>query len=95
MAIGLRLKFEGGTQDQYDALHGHMGIDDDPPEGLIFHAAGPIDGGWGIIDFWQSREHFDAFLGARLGPATQELGERAFQGQPDVKEFPVHHLTKP
>ena len=44
MAIGLRLKFEGGTQDQYDAMHGQMGIDGDPPEGLIFHSAGPIDG---------------------------------------------------
>ncbi|HEV7774169.1 MAG TPA: hypothetical protein VGO48_12885 [Conexibacter sp.] len=95
MAIGLRLKFENGTQDQYDALHGHMGIDDDPPEGLIFHSAGPIDGGWGIIDFWESREHFDRFGGARLGPAIQELGDRAFQGQPDIKEFPVHNLTKP
>ena len=30
MAIGLRLKFEGGTQDQYDAMHGQMGIDGEP-----------------------------------------------------------------
>ena len=61
MAIGLRLKFEGGTQDQYDAMHSQMGIDGDPPEGLIF----------------------------------QEMGDRAFQGPPDIKEFPVHHITKP
>jgi hypothetical protein len=95
MAIGLRLKFEGGTQEQYDAVHRQIGVDDNPPEGLIFHAAGPIEGGWGIIDFWESREHFDRFQGARLGPAIQELGEGAFQGPPDIKEFPVHHTTKP
>ena len=95
MAIGLRLKFEGGTQDQYDAMHSHMGIDANPPEGLIFHASGPIEGGWGIIDFWESRDHFDRFQSGRLGPAIGELGDRAPQTPPDIKEFPVHHLTKP
>ncbi|MEA2399311.1 MAG: hypothetical protein QOK25_2867 [Thermoleophilaceae bacterium] len=95
MAVGLRLKFNGGTQEQYETVHGHMGIDDDPPAGLIFHSAGPIDEGWGVIDFWESREAFDSFLQSRLGPAVQELGDRAFDGPPDIKEFPVHHYNKP
>jgi hypothetical protein len=95
MAIGLRLKITGGTQEQYDALHAHMGIDGDPPEGLIFHAAGPIEEGWGIIDFWESREHFDRFRESRLMPAFGELGDQAPQSPPDIKEFPVHNLTKP
>jgi hypothetical protein len=95
MAIGLRLKFDGGTQDQYDAVHGRLGVDDNPAEGMIFHSAGPIEGGWGVIDFWESREHFDRFLGARLGPALEQLGDQAFQGPPDIKEFPVHHFLKP
>lgn len=95
MAVGLRLKFSGGTQEQYDAMHTHIGIDDDPPEGLIFHAAGPIDSGWGIIDFWESRDHFDRFQETRLGPAIGELGAQAMQSPPEIKEFPVHHLTKP
>ncbi len=94
MAIGLRLKITGGTQEQYDTLHSHMGIDDNPPEGLIFHAAGPIEDGWGIIDFWESREHFDRFQQSRLMPAFGELGDRAPGSPPDIKEFPVHHITK-
>ena len=72
-----------------------MEIDSDPPEGLIFHSAGPIDGGWGVIDVWESRGHFDRFAQARLGPKVAELGAGAFQGPPDIKEFPVHHYTKP
>jgi hypothetical protein len=32
MAIGLRAKFEGGAQEQYDALHRHMGVDEKPAE---------------------------------------------------------------
>jgi hypothetical protein len=95
MAIGLRLKLAGGTQEQYDTLHNQMGIDDNPPEGLIFHAAGPIDGGWGIIDFWESRDHFDRFSESRLGPAIASLGDDGPGGPPDIKEFPVHHFTKP
>jgi len=95
MAIGLRLKFAGGTQAQYDAVHSHMGIDENPPAGLIFHSAGPIDEGWGVIDFWESRDAFDTFAAGRLQPAIGEVGDQAFQGPPGIREFPVHHLTKP
>ena len=95
MAIGLRLKFDGGTQDQYDAIHSHMDVDKNPPEGLVFHSAGPIDGGWGVIDFWESREAFDRFAQSRLQPAIQELGDRTMQSPPDIREFSVHHITKP
>ncbi len=95
MAIGLRLKFDGVTQEQYDTVHQHMDVDGNPPDGLIFHAGGPIEGGWGVIDFWESRDAFDRFAGDRLQPAMQELGDRGIPGPPDIKEFPVHHITKP
>jgi hypothetical protein len=95
MAVGLRLKFDGGTQEQYDAVHSHMDVANNPPPGLIFHSAGPIDGGWGVIDFWESREAFDTFVANRLQPALGELGPSALQGPPDIKEFPVHSLLKP
>lgn len=95
MAVGLRLKFDGGTQEQYDAAHSHMDVDQNPPDGLIFHSAGPIDGGWGVIDFWESREAFDRFVQSQLQPAIQELGERTMQSPPDIREFPVHHITNP
>ena len=94
MAIGLRVKFEDGTQEQYETVNAHIGVEQDPPEGLIFHAAGPIESGWGVIDFWESREHFDRFLEGRLGPAIQELGDRAPQSPPDIREFPVQNMIK-
>jgi hypothetical protein len=95
MAIGLRIKVAGGTKEMYDEVDSNMGIETDTPEGLIFHSAGPIDEGWGIIDFWESREHFDRFQENRLGPAMAELGDRAPDGAPDIKEFPVDHIVKP
>jgi hypothetical protein len=94
MAIGLRIKFDGGTQEQYDAVNDQMGVDQNPPEGLVFHAGGPIEGGWGVIDFWESRELFDRFQQDRLGPAIAALGDRAL-GVPDIREFPVQKILKP
>jgi len=72
-----------------------MEVDQKPPEGMIFHSADPIDGGWGVIDFWESREAFDRFAQSRLMPAIQELGDRTMQSPPDIKELPVHNITKP
>jgi hypothetical protein len=95
MAVGIRLKFEGGTQEQYEAVHSHVDVEGSPPAGMIFHSAGPIEGGWGVIDFWESREAFDSFAQGRLMPAVGELGERAFPQPPDLKEFAVHNITKP
>lgn len=95
MAVGLRIKFQGGGAEEYEAIHSHMEVDENPPEGLIFHSAGPIDGGWGVIDFWESREDFDRFAESRLGPAVQELGSRTFTTPPDIKQFPVHNISQP
>jgi hypothetical protein len=94
MAVGLRIKFDGGTEEQYRAVHGRMDVDGNPPDGMIFHMAGPIEGGFGVIDCWESRQHFDTFLQDRLGPAVAELGDRAFSGPPDIKEFEVANYTK-
>jgi hypothetical protein len=95
MAVGIRLKFDGGTQEFYDAADAAINIEDNPPNGLIVHSAGPIEGGWGVIDFWESREAFDTFVSGRLMPALQGLGDQTFSGPPDVKEFPVHNLQIP
>jgi hypothetical protein len=92
MPVGIRLKFAGGTQENYDAAHAVMAIDTNPPDGMIVHSAGPVDGGWGVIDFWESREKFDAFVQGRLMPGLQGIGDQGFANPPDVKEFPVHNL---
>jgi hypothetical protein len=95
MAIGLRMKIDGGTQEMYDAIDAKIGVETDPPEGLILHSAGPIEGGWGIIDFWESRDHFDRFAESRLRPTIASLGDEGPGGPPDIKEFPVHNIIKP
>lgn len=90
MAVGIRIKLPGVTQEEFDNSHDHVNPDRTPPKGLLFHASGPIDGGWGIIDFWESRADFDAFqpqIEQGMASAGIEM-----QGPPDIKEFPVHEM---
>jgi hypothetical protein len=93
MAIGIRIKLPGITQEQFDKAHDHINPDRTSPQGLLFHASGPIDGGWGIIDFWESREDFDAFA-VRITEGMAAAGVQP-QGPPDIKEFPVHEVLHP
>lgn len=55
-----------------------------PVEGLLAHAAGQADGGFRVVDVWESEEAFGRF-GETLVPILQELG---VEGQPDV--YPAH-----
>jgi len=91
MAVGLRIKFAGVTQEQFDKVHERV-VAGGPPPGLIFHASGPIDEGWGVIDFWESRAAFDALM-----PHIQQAMEAAgveLPGPPDIKEFPVYETMQ-
>ena len=88
MAVGIRLKMAGGTADLIDRLNVAIDPDGNPPDGILFHASGPVDGGWGVIDFWESRAHFDKFAEERIGPAMASLG--ITDGPPEIHEFPVH-----
>jgi hypothetical protein len=66
-----------------------------PPAGLIFHSAGPSpDGGWRIIDVWDSRATFEQFFGEKVRAALVELiGEEALaQGEPPkITSWPLHN----
>ena len=90
MAVGIRIKLRGVTQEQFDSVHDQINPDRTRPKGLLFHASGPIDDGWGIIDFWESRADFDAFAG-RFPEGMAAAGVEP-QEPPDIKEFAVHEM---
>lgn len=88
MTIGIRITLPGVTQEQFDEVNALIDAKGNPPQGLVFHASGPVDGGWGATDFWESREHFEAFQG-RIGAAAEKAGVQ-MEGPPQVEQFPVH-----
>jgi hypothetical protein len=66
---------EGGPDTtNYDAFNAQMGLVDDPPEGLVVHTAGVTEeGGFRVVDVWESQEAWDRFNDGRLGPAIREV----------------------
>jgi hypothetical protein len=72
MAVAFLQELPGATQEQYDqvveTLRGQTA------EGRIFHVAGPIGGGWRIVDVWESQEAVNKFFQEQLGPAAQAAG---------------------
>jgi hypothetical protein len=93
MAVGIRVKLPGVTKEEFAALQDKVNPDRSAPPGLLFHANGPIDDGWGIIDFWESRAEFDAFLESNVEPGMAAAGVQ-MQGPPEIKEFPVHETIE-
>lgn len=93
MAVGIRIKFAGLTQEHFDEVNSHVDPSNNPPAGLLFHSSGPIDGGWGVIDFWESRGAFDSFQ-SRIEEAVAAAGVE-LAGPPDIREFPVHEIWQP
>jgi hypothetical protein len=92
VGVVLILRFTGVDADQYDAVLDKLGFSEEQPrwpDGMINHVAGPIPGGWCVVDTWVSREHFDDFLRRRLKPAFDAVGGLP---DPDVTTFPIHFL---
>ena len=95
MAILMIHEAPGGTQEQYEQVAARLAaggsfdsVDDWPVSGLLFHAAGPTDDGWRVVDVWESEEAFQNF-GPIIGPVLQEVG---FPGEPKLS--PLHNLVQ-
>jgi hypothetical protein len=92
MTVRIHTNLTGVTEEEFAAVH-KLITAGQLPKGLIFHSSGPIDGGWGVIDFWESRQDYDAAM-----PRVQEAIAAAgvtMQGPPDVEEFPVYETIQP
>jgi len=92
MTVRIHTTIPGISEEQFDAMHKII-ISGEPPKGLLFHSSSPVDGGWGVIDFWESRQDYDAAM-----PVVQKAMESAGitpQGPPSVEEFPVHETFQP
>lgn len=95
MPYAITHHFAGGTREQYDkaieAVHGGPGADN-LPDGQIFHAAGPVDGGWRIFAVHDSQESWERFRDDILMPQLQAGVPGAFEGPPEETTYELHTL---
>jgi hypothetical protein len=99
MAV-VRLREFEATDDRgtpnYDAVSARVGVDSDPPEGLILHSVGfGEDGTFRIYDVWESEEQADRFENERLMPAMRAvMGDLDSASRPVKEEtYHIHHLV--
>lgn len=99
MAIGLITRFpEGMGAEQYDAVNEKLNTEGEPPEGLILHCAGELDGRFQVFDIWEQREHHDRFADGRLREAIiAVVGEEAYAELPDAErvQTEIHSYVIP
>jgi hypothetical protein len=93
MAFGIVHHFPGGTKEQYEAsiavVHPSA---DELPDGQIFHAAGPSDGGWTILAVHDSKESWESFRDYILMPRMQAGIEGGFAAPPQETQIDVYKL---
>jgi hypothetical protein len=64
MPFGVVQEMPGISESEYQMVEQHLGPD--RPPGLLAHVAGPVEGGWRIINIWQDEQSFRRFQSERL-----------------------------
>ena len=99
MAVAIRTTdFPEGVGTQvYDGVQAALDAANHPPDGLLFHWAGEVDGKWTVTDVWETRADYERFREDRLFPAIQRVSgmDPAGGPQPTLTETPVHNYIKP
>lgn len=87
MAISELVLFPDGVgAEQYDPVQAEMGLENDPPEGLIAHVAGEVNGHFQILNIWESADNQKSFENDRLRPAMKKaMGEERYAAMPDAE----------
>src|ERR671938_1582264 len=88
MALALLFEVPGYTQEHYDQVIETLQRGGKTAEGRLFHLAGPMEGGWRILDVWESQEAVNTFVQEKLGPAAQQVG---LVPAPPQQVWPVHN----
>ena len=94
MPVGMLLDTPEGSQDMYEALTTRdlrLAAARRPARRAHRPHRGPRDeGGWRVVDIWESTDAFWQFFDAKLLPAARELGQDPTDARPTF--FAVHNM---
>ena len=85
MRYGFRMEFPGVSQEQYDAMHARFAPLAAQAPGFIAHVAGPTQGGWYMIEVWESKADHQRFMNETVLPNMPSGGPT-----PTMMEFEVY-----
>ena len=93
MTVAVLIDNPAGSQEVYEQVRERLGIDETTgPAGGILHIAGPSpNGGWRVVELWESPEAAEAFAREKLAPIFAELG---MPERPQPQVWPVHAVLQ-
>jgi hypothetical protein len=65
MALAMLAEIPGLSRQQYESVVKTVN-EGGSPAGALFHAGGPTDSGYRVVEIWQTREAAEAFYGSEL-----------------------------
>lgn len=68
MSVMMIAEVQGQTQQGYDGVLDKLAEAIRRAEGFIAHASHPVDGGWRVIELWQSKAQADRFYAGAVVP---------------------------
>ena len=80
-----------------DEVSAEMGIEKNPPSGLVVHVHFMENGRVNVVDVWDSAEAFESFQSDRLMPALQKVSERrgvSMEAQPETSLIEVPSIVR-
>jgi hypothetical protein len=93
MAFGIIHHFPGGTKENYEASIAAVHPSDGSlPKGQVFHAAGPVPGGWTILAVHDSKESWEQFRDTILMPRMEQGIDGGFPTPPEQTEIDLYKV---
>lgn len=90
MAVVQIQELPGMTREQYEQGMRELNMSG-PPPGSHLHASGPMQGGWRIVEVWESEEAANAYYGSE---PFQEHVRSAGIPKPTITSYPVETVRK-
>jgi uncharacterized protein (DUF1330 family) len=93
MTVAFIFEVDAMTAEQYDGIMGAMGLGEPGTlagvAGAVAHIAGPKEGGWRVIDVWESEDAANAFYTSdQFAPVREATAGGTMTQTP----WPVHRI---
>jgi hypothetical protein len=72
MAVLMTSEVSGQTLAGYSDLFDVVSSELQSAKGFLMHASHPVDGGWRVIEIWDSRDDAAAFFATTIAPHLPE-----------------------
>lgn len=89
MATALFMRVPELSLERYDRMMVSLGLDANPPAGMLLHVATEAVGAVNVVEIWQTPQSAEGFVERRLRPA---LEAQKVKDPPSYRLEPLHNL---